>query len=373
MGKGRIPTDNEKEGLVDMVKWEIDKHRNGRLQRLSTNKELGDLLGVDKHTIWKYLRKKIIDDQLECREGILEKQGGIKVTEMGRGIHKLTYQERSKNGKRAGKKSGEMAKENGTGIFALTHDQRVENGKKAGKMHKENGTGIFGKDPETGDSYQSKGIKKSKERGAGLFGLTHDQRVENGIKSTEFLRKSSYYIENRFYTSSQQEGAVALLLEKYLNGYKINDGVNFQVKDKGINNGGIDFLVDKEFLEWHPIHLYSDRNYKGEHARGDIPSDRIESYKKTKGKLSEKNKKRFDERYAKVLGAWYLNDRQETINNSEYAGLNVSLVKNTQELYDFLKRYSSNLPSYDDFRREFNQHVKYVKTFKIDNNKEKAA
>ena len=145
----------------------------------------------------------------------------------------------------------------------------------------------------------------------------------------------------------------------------VSEGETFQVRDRGINNGGIDFLVDNEFLEWHPIALM--KKVKGKNGRGDIPEQEADSYKHILSELSQGEKGKFQEDYKKVLSINYRNKRQESVDNSGYAGTNVALATDVQELYNFISQHSDlvSLPSYDDFRREFNQKIKYVKGFKV--------
>jgi len=82
----------------------------------------------------------------------------------------------------------------------------------------------------------------------------------SGIASSLKRRQNKYHVEGRFYADSLQEGATALVLEKIVPGYSVVEGRTFQVRNRGINNGGIDFLVDGEFLEWHPIREYDEKD-----------------------------------------------------------------------------------------------------------------
>jgi predicted DNA-binding protein YlxM (UPF0122 family) len=184
----------------------------------------------------------------------------------------------------------------------------------------------------------------------------------SGIKTIELLRKQAYHIEDRFYTLSQQEGAAALMLEKYVPCWKLEENKTFQVRDRGISNGGIDFLVDGEFLEWHPMVLYHG-------TRGDIPSQ--EEAKAVKGilnylsKTDPDSRKWYEQFYKGELAKDYLSSRQSAIDNSGYAGTNVALAADIKELYGFIERHASALPSYAAFQKEFRDAVKYVKSFAV--------
>jgi hypothetical protein len=213
----------------------------------------------------------------------------------------------------------------------LTEEERIANGKRNVELH-----------------------------GSYLAKLTPEQRIANGRKSLETNRKK-YHVEGRFYTQSKQEGAVALLLEEFVYGTRATeDGVNFQVKDRRINNGGIDFLVGGEFLEWHPIILHMGR-------RGDVESkEELDSYRKLTSVMTPEQKKEFDKKYKQVLAVNYRNTRQESVNNSGYAGAQVTLAKDPQELYGFISaRATKPVPSFDEFRREFKKLQKYVGSFEV--------
>ncbi|MBU3913222.1 MAG: hypothetical protein KKE50_03960 [Nanoarchaeota archaeon] len=180
-----------------------------------------------------------------------------------------------------------------------------------------------------------------------------------GLKKMEKTKLNSYYVESRFYAFSQQEGAVALLLEKYVPNYVARDGISCQIRDRGIKKGGIDFLVNGEFFEWHPIQLCSG-------GRGDIPKEELDSYKKIASQIPEAELEEFVRDYAQVLAVNYRNKRQEAVDNSGYSGASLSLATAVRELYDFIAGHGGNLPAFDDFKREFNREVKYVKGFKVE-------
>src|SRR3989339_30323 len=240
------------------------------------------------------------------------------------------------------------------------------NGKKGGKRNKELGLGVHGMTYEQRKTNGIKGGKRSAELGVGIHGQSKEQKtldgIKGGIKVSEQLRKNAYHLEGRFHTSSQQEGAVALLLEKYISEYQVKDGQNFQVRNNGINNGGIDFLVNDEFLEWHPTILGV--NIKD--RRGDIPKEEMPSYLKVRASLPEEERKQFEQDYKEVLATNYFNRRKSSIRNSGYTGLELNLARTPEELYQFIARHSTSLPSFDEFKTEFNQKVKYVKGFKVE-------
>lgn len=366
------------EALVELVREEIEMHKQGKIDRLSTNKDVSEAAGIGKTTMWRYL-KAMSEDEKKYREGKLRRENSKEVGKRNaelrkgffsftnkqrmniynRGLGKLTREQRVEHSREIGKRAVEMRK----GIHSLTYEQRKEIGRKVGIKTAELKIGVHGL---TREQLRETGIRsgrKTLELKRGIFGLSEEQKRENSIKALETIRNNSYFVENRFYTQSQQEGAVALLLEKYLD-YKIKDGKNFQIRNKRLNNGGIDFLVNEEFLEWHPIILTGNR-------RGDISPRELVSYKKVLKSLPDETRKEFKEEYSKVLAINYRNSRQEAVDNSDYTGKNVIVTTNVRELYDFIRKFSNNLPSFDEFKSEFNQKVKYVKGFKVEKESKK--
>jgi len=281
-------------------------------------------------------------------------KGGKRNKELGFGIHGMTPEQRREIDKRSA--------EQGIGIYSLSAEQRGKIGKRVAEL----GLGVHGMTYEQRKTNGIKGGKRSAELGVGIHGQSKEQKtldgIKGGIKVSEQLRKNAYHLEGRFHTSSQQEGAVALLLEKYISEYQVKDGQNFQVRNNGINNGGIDFLVNDEFLEWHPTILGV--NIKD--RRGDIPKEEMPSYLKVRASLPEEERKQFEQDYKEVLATNYFNRRKSSIRNSGYTGLELNLARTPEELYQFIARHSTSLPSFDEFKTEFNQKVKYVKGFKVE-------
>jgi hypothetical protein len=106
-------------------------------------------------------------------------KGGMKLKEIGMGIHALTPEQRSENSKKIGKKH----KEFGTGIFSIKPEEKIEICKKAGIKTKNLSLGIHGLSKEEQIKNASKGGMKLKEIGMGIHALTPEQRSENSKKA----------------------------------------------------------------------------------------------------------------------------------------------------------------------------------------------
>ncbi|MGV8152075.1 MAG: hypothetical protein ACP5OG_03265 [Candidatus Nanoarchaeia archaeon] len=372
MGKHKNIRKEDIAALVELVRKEIEMHKQGKIERFTTTPELVEIFEVSKTSVINYLKEIDLEDRNYRSNSI------ISFTAKHMYDDPKFMNEHKKRSSQKMKKKWEcpefrdMHVKIGAEVFKnlFQDDNFLE-------KHRQRGREMIEKLRQD-KNFVEKQREKSSENGRKVmkrnfanpeFLIRHKERGRiQGLKNLEEIRKNSYFIEGRFYSQSMQEGAVALLLEKYISDYKIKDKENFQVRDKEINNGGIDFLVDNEFLEWHPF-ILADMN----NGRGDIPSkEEYKSYEKVISQLSREEQKRFQEDYEKVLAINYRNKRQNSVDNSDYSGMNVSLVTNIPELYDFISKYSDNLPSFDDFKREFNQKVKYVKQFKVEAKKNKA-
>jgi len=110
------------------------------------------------------------------------RKAGQKSYEKETGVHNLTPEQRTKNGKKGGQKAYEQK----VGIHNLSSEQLSENGKKGGKLvgqkNYELGLGIHGRTKEKMSEDGKKAAKKCEEIGVGVYGLTFEQRSEAGKK-----------------------------------------------------------------------------------------------------------------------------------------------------------------------------------------------
>ena len=123
---------------------------------------------------------------------------GINNRENGTGFFKLTPEEKSEVGKRGNKTN----KKNGTGVYGMTFEQKSEGGKRGGKnsgkvVGKQNAinkTGICGRSNEKMTEDGKKGgtasAKKQKELGIGFFGMSFEQRSQNAKKANETHKRN---------------------------------------------------------------------------------------------------------------------------------------------------------------------------------------
>jgi hypothetical protein len=128
----------------------------------------------------------------------VKSQNGKKVAENhkknGTGLYALTPEQKSEGGKKGGKIggknggkiSGKMQYKLGIGIHGMTFEEKSKRSTKNGLKHKENKTGVCGRSKEKMSEDGKKGGKisgqKTYELSIGLFGLSLEQQKENQIK-----------------------------------------------------------------------------------------------------------------------------------------------------------------------------------------------
>jgi hypothetical protein len=179
-------SEEEKRALLQQIKKEIQSHQEGNLERLTTNKELGDSLSVSDSTIKRYLFI-LPKDEKEYRKEQLEKQGGKDRIELhGNPARDLTPEQRTANGKRGGKRSYEL---HGNPARDLTLEERRKNwekgiGKLTPEQRRKNWEKGIGKlTPEQKSAIGKRGYQKRFE----IYGptqFTSEQRslsYKNGI------------------------------------------------------------------------------------------------------------------------------------------------------------------------------------------------
>jgi general stress protein YciG len=154
---------------------------------------------------WRGLSGLINADEIKLEAQRLgARKSGRQHKENGTGIFKLSPEQRSENGR----KNGQKTYENGTGVFSLTREERTEIGKKSGQKLYENGIGIFNltleeslenkrkggqethrkkvglfnMSPEEKTQARKRGVQTQIEKKIGIFNLTTEERIQNGKK-----------------------------------------------------------------------------------------------------------------------------------------------------------------------------------------------
>lgn len=169
-----------------------------------------------------------------------------------------------------------------------------------------------------------------------------------GIRLTEL--RQARYTDGAHNYSSKDEYAVAQMLQRYVSGFKIEDGKTFQAVGGNETSGHciFDFVLPNAIVEWHPIVLKHD-SYEDHKAYEQLK-------KEVKTKEERTALKEVVDKLKDDLAVNYWLNRQEYADNSQvYNGMEVILARTPEELYDsVISRHSAgNAPSKYDFVREF--------------------
>jgi general stress protein YciG len=130
------------------------------------------------------------------------RRGGQKSKELCIGIHALTIEQRSENGKRGGKKGGQKTKELGVAVHGRTKEQMTEDGRKGGQKIKELGVGIFGLTKEQKSENSRKAGKLSHELGIGIHGRTKQKVIEDAKKAAKVTNSQKWMCLETGFTST---------------------------------------------------------------------------------------------------------------------------------------------------------------------------
>lgn len=178
----------------------------------------------------------------------------------------------------------------------------------------------------------------------------------NGINAAKNSHKKKYFL-NGHYFDSRGEAATGMLLQEYIQGYKLVEDKTFQANKD--THCLYDFVLENAIVEWHPINL-----------KHDGPRFLPEDYKSY---LELKTQVKSDEdsisinylrkELKKDIGVEYWIRRQNASDSSEvYKGKEVVLARSLSELYEqVLSRYGKNIPPLKEVRRKFEKYMSQAK------------
>ncbi|MCX6748361.1 MAG: hypothetical protein NT076_02040 [Candidatus Pacearchaeota archaeon] len=256
----------------------------------------------------------------------------------------------------------------GLGVHGISEEQKREIGRKTGRRTKELGIGIFGLSEEQRSEAGRKGGRRVVELGLGIWGFSEEQKIKNckkgGIKAAE-SNMNVLYNGNCYHSAS--EAAVAHLFERYIPRWKVKRNETWQVRNRGIDNGGIDFLIpDCGFVEFHPPRAFYGKSKKNR-GHGDFRNyGEYEKFKEIKGRIrechGEDRAREFDKRIKRLIAQRYAESRRNSIDNSEYRRTPLVYCRNAEDVYDkVISTYGKNIPSKEDFSREFRRVLSKIK------------
>ena len=250
----KIIKQEDKQALVELVQEEIELHRKGELEKLSTNRDLVELIGKSRRSVIIILQSLKEDKNYRAKH--LISQRAKKQWE------NPEYREM-------------MSKVASQNIRKLWRNPKFR------EMMSE----MF-KDPEYREDLSKRKIKQweNPEYREMMSEIREDpklrEKMSQGGRTVAKMNMNILYNGNNYHSSS--EAAITCLFEKYLE-WKVEKGKTWQVKNKGVKNGGIDFLLEDEqvFIEYHPP-----KPFYGKGGRGDLRSrEEYQKFMRIKSKI----------------------------------------------------------------------------------------
>ncbi|MFH1802058.1 MAG: hypothetical protein ABH864_01245 [archaeon] len=348
-----------KEEIVAAALNEIRAHQTGKINQLRTTKELADELNTAALKVRRVLTKNLPEDERTYRIKILQSQLSKRLWQdpeytavQDQGVRKRWQDEgaREKHAKILSKRSREMW-------------AKGKNRDKMVKLMSEKSKRLW-----ANQEYRERRKKQTSDWARKLWqDPTHRKKMSAvGKRSGNKLARESQricWLGNKFH--SQEEAAIATLFERYIPEWGLEQGKTWQIRDGGLNCGGIDFMINGEFIEYHPPKPYCSK--KG--SNGDFRTHKeYEKYKAILGKIEErdglKRAKEFARKVRYLIARAYTEKRKEIIANSRYAGTSLIYCSNIHDIYNrVISRDGRNAPTEEEFVREFKKLKKNVKAF----------
>jgi len=176
-------------------------------------------------------------------------------------------------------------------------------------------------------------------------------RVENRPKVTSHGRLS--YNGNLY--ASRSEAACAILMERYIPGFKIKDGKTFQIP-LGVSSGGhlrtADFMVQGVLVEYHPPRIHKSSKKPGDFKNWEEYDNYRAVYQRCTPAQKETLKKLTEIKLTKNYTEKRLSQMAEC---PRHRGRELLVLADPVDLYEkVLKRFGgSDLPDRDTILREF--------------------
>ncbi|MFH1801898.1 MAG: hypothetical protein ABH864_00430 [archaeon] len=290
--------------IVDLVKGEIERDRNGELREYTSNGALASSNGVSKVFVSRVL----------AQEGISEE-------DRKRRARKLS----------SDKQKGELNPNYG-GI-TQEHRQNISKSSKGKTVSEEHKRKLS----ETGRRRQCSDETRLKLRDNGVL-----------YQRSEIARR--VMLEGRLF-GSRREAALGILLERYVPDFEIIEGKTFQVDSR--SGALFDFVLpDGSILEYHPPNITYDAS-NGDKA----------AYKELIRTASNRERSEFKKWYLEELAIDYWVKRQDAADRSPvFHGREVVLVRDFEEFYtDILMPYGGDVGKIRDVEYEYLELVKQAK------------
>jgi hypothetical protein len=180
------------------------------------------------------------------------------------------------------------------------------------------------------------------------------------LKNEELPPKHVVYAQPKFFYRgigfcSLSEAVLGVLLERFIEGFKVVSAATFQVPIGG--GRSVDFRIGEYFIEFHPIRLQKDSRRCGDFGSYREYKEYMRKLKKI-GKRRHYDRKQFVADTCKKLSQKYYSKRRRVIPQ----GYNLIVATTLREFYDrvVLKFATCPPPSFELFETLFNTEVKII-------------
>ena len=352
----KIIKQEDKQALVELVQEEIELHRKGELEKLSTNRDLVELIGKSRRSVIIILQSLKEDKNYRAKHLISQRaKKQWENPEYREMMTKVASQSLKKQWENPEYREI-MSKVTSQNIRKLWRNPKFR------EMMSE----MF-KDPEYREDLSKRKIKQweNPEYREMMSEIREDpklrEKMSQGGRTVAKMNMNILYNGNNYHSSS--EAAITCLFEKYLE-WKVEKGKTWQVKNNGVKNGGIDFLLEDEqvFIGYHPP-----KPFYGKGGRRDLRSrEEYQKFMRIKSKIrDEKSPERareFQKRIENIISKKYTQSRLEAIEESEYAGTPLIYAGSIEDIYDkVISVYSQEPPERATFLSEFRGLVKEIR------------
>ena len=177
--------------------------------------------------------------------------------------------------------------------------------------------------------------------------------LDRAVEVQSPLRSAGFILDGQKYCS-RSEAACARLMEKYLRGFEMRNGITYQVPLGRAEDGQLqcaDFYVRGVLFEYHPPRFWQSGNRSGDF---DNAKEYIE-YLKNRREMERAERKEFKEVTLRDLTERYTQTRQALINRSRtMMGTELVVATDPEDFYKkIICRFCKNPPPLTKFLHEF--------------------
>lgn len=355
-GAGKETLVDKQKELITLVRNDMQAKRDGRVQSLRSDVELGQILGLAPITVWHYLRQTLSKQDCEFRDYLLREQKGASPLPQSAS----SFIKGELEAFRRGEINRLSAESELAELFKIPEHDLVEclQSEMSGlsfEDHKLRALVIALQQPPSATSVALRqtaivGVRDAICRYEDT--LRSDPGPTEGAEDEELLEREARPKNKRVFRGltfdSLEEAACAALLEKYVDNFKLIPGKTYQVPVKGRY---VDFIVNGDVVEYHPILLFWSAS-----GTGSMKSlKEYLEFNAVKSELSGKEKSLFIGETKAFLAKRYQDERAAILRSSPlHRNSRLVVALSPEEFYyTVIRAHATNPPSLEKFQIDF--------------------